>query len=84
MAPDSQSDTRVRETIVYGHRNNACMTQDGWPMPAIAGRTIGLDTTDGVLTAVRLPGGDIFQSARYNGTHKMKTAGGVNRRPSMP
>ena len=35
-------------------------------MPAIAGRTIGIDTiSHGVLTAVRLPGGDIFQSARY-------------------
>ena len=55
-----------RDTIVYGHHNNAELTRDGWPMPAIAGRTIGIDTiSHGVLTAVRMPGGDLFQSARH-------------------
>ena len=54
------------DTIVYGHHNNARLTADGWPMPAISGRTIGVDTiAHGVLTAVRLPGGDIFQSGRH-------------------
>ena len=48
------------------YHNNAVLTTQGWPMPAISGRTIGLDTiSHGVLTAVRMPGGDIFQSARH-------------------
>jgi serine/threonine protein phosphatase 1 len=54
------------DTVVYGHHNNAVLTADGWPMPAISERTIGIDTiSHGVLTAVRLPGGDICQSARF-------------------
>ena len=53
------------ETVVYGHRNNAVVTDGGWPSPAIVGRTIGIDTiSHGVLTAVRLPDGRVFQSAR--------------------
>jgi hypothetical protein len=55
-----------QETIVYGHRNNAAVGPDGWPSPRIVGRTIGIDTiSHGVLTAVRLPDGTMFQSARY-------------------
>jgi hypothetical protein len=51
---------------VYGHRNNAVVSADGWPSPAILGRTIGIDTiSHGVLTAVRLPDGRVFQSARF-------------------
>jgi diadenosine tetraphosphatase ApaH/serine/threonine PP2A family protein phosphatase len=54
------------ETVVYGHRNNAVVSADGWPSPAILGRTIGIDTiSHGVLTAVRLPDGRVFQSARF-------------------
>lgn len=46
------------EPIVYGHRNNAVMDAAGWPLPAIVGRTMGIDTiSHGVLTAVRLPDG---------------------------
>jgi serine/threonine protein phosphatase 1 len=53
------------EIIVYGHWNNAVLTA-GWPTPAIVGRTIGIDTiSHGVLTALRLPDGRVFQSARY-------------------
>jgi len=55
------------QTVVYGHRNNAIVNADGWPSPAILGRTIGIDTiSHGVLTAVRLPDGRVFQSARFD------------------
>ena len=54
------------DVIVYGHHNNAAITDRGWPLPAIAGRTIGIDTNShGVLTAGRLPDGSVFQSARH-------------------
>lgn len=54
------------DTVVYGHRNNAVLNAEGWPSPAIVGRTIGVDTiAHGVLTAVRLPDWRVFQSARY-------------------
>jgi serine/threonine protein phosphatase 1 len=53
-------------TVVYGHWNNADVDASGWPMPRIVGRTIGLDTiAHGVLTALRLPDGRLFQSARH-------------------
>jgi serine/threonine protein phosphatase 1 len=55
------------EVVVYGHRNNATLNADGWPMPTIVGRTIGIDTiSHGVLTALRLPDQRIFQSARHD------------------
>ena len=39
----------------------------GWPAPTILGRTIGIDTiSHGVLTAVRLPDMNVFQSASYD------------------
>jgi hypothetical protein len=42
------------------------LNADGWPSPAILGRTIGIDTSGhGVLTAVRLPDQRVFQSGRY-------------------
>jgi serine/threonine protein phosphatase 1 len=54
------------EVVVYGHHNNAVLDDDGWPKPAIVGRTIGVDTiSHGVLTAIRLPDNRLFQSARY-------------------
>jgi hypothetical protein len=55
------------ETVVYGHWNNAVLNGDnGWPAPRIVGRTIGIDTiSHGVLTAIRLPEQQVFQSARY-------------------
>jgi serine/threonine protein phosphatase 1 len=52
--------------VVYGHRNNAVPGADGWPMPRIVGKTIGVDTiSHGVLTAVRMPDRRLVQS---NGT----------------
>ena len=54
------------DTVLYGHRDNADVDGDGWPTPRTVGRTIGLDTIGhGVLTAVRLPDGRLFQSARH-------------------
>jgi diadenosine tetraphosphatase ApaH/serine/threonine PP2A family protein phosphatase len=54
------------ELVVYGHRNNAVLNADNWPVPMVVGRTIGIDTiSHGVLTAIRLPDQRIFQSARY-------------------
>jgi serine/threonine protein phosphatase 1 len=54
------------ETVIYGHWNNAVLGADGWPSPMILGRTIGLDTiAHGVLTAMKVPGQQVFQSARY-------------------
>jgi serine/threonine protein phosphatase 1 len=53
-------------TVVYGHWNNAEVGADRWPRPRILGHTIGVDTiAHGVLTAVRLPDRQVFQSARY-------------------
>jgi len=54
------------DPVVYGHMNNATVDADGWPHPTFVGRTIGVDTiSHGVLTAVRLPDGRIFLSARH-------------------
>lgn len=53
------------ETVVYGHWGNAILDADGWPWPNARNRTIGIDTIrHGVLTALELPGGRIFQSRR--------------------
>jgi serine/threonine protein phosphatase 1 len=52
--------------VVYGHHNNADIDGDDWPHPRIIGATYGLDTiAHGVLTAIRLPGPYVLQSARY-------------------
>ncbi len=54
------------DVVVYGHHSNAVVGAEGWPAPAIVGRTIGLDTiSHGVLSAVRMPDQRLFQSARY-------------------
>jgi len=54
------------DLVVYGHRNNATLDDDGWPGPKIVGQTIGIDTiSHGVLTAIRLPDRRLFQSARH-------------------
>jgi serine/threonine protein phosphatase 1 len=61
--PDAYEGTEI---VVYGHLNNAALNADGWPTPAVLGRTIGVDTiAHGVLTAIRLPDRRVFQSARY-------------------
>ena len=55
------------EIVVYGHRNNATLNEDGWPGPTTVERTIGIDTiSHGVLTAIRLPDRQVFQSIRYH------------------
>jgi serine/threonine protein phosphatase 1 len=53
--------------IVYGHHGNALLDKTGWPQPNIKpNRTYGIDTiAHGVLTAIRFPGADIFQSDRF-------------------
>jgi serine/threonine protein phosphatase 1 len=52
--------------VMYGHKNDADIDADGWPRPRVVGKTIGVDTiAHGVLTAVALPGPQVFQSARY-------------------
>jgi serine/threonine protein phosphatase 1 len=54
------------DTLVYGHWNNADLNADDWPLPKIVGRTIGIDTIAfGVLTAIRMPDRQVFQSARH-------------------
>ncbi len=52
------------DSVIYGHHNNAVVSKDGSVKPRIAkNRTFGIDTiAHGVLTAIRLPEGDIFQS----------------------
>jgi serine/threonine protein phosphatase 1 len=59
-------DYEGQDVVVYGHRNNALLTDGGWPAPRTIGRTIGIDTIAfGVLTAMRLPDRTLFQSARF-------------------
>jgi serine/threonine protein phosphatase 1 len=57
---------RANDIVVYGHANNPVVDRQGWPHPRIVGRTFGLDTIGGgVLTAIRLPDGAVFQSRRF-------------------
>jgi serine/threonine protein phosphatase 1 len=59
-------------TVVYGHWNNADLDARGWPLPRIAGNTIGIDTiSHGVLTAIRIPGRQVIQSACHNNAATM-------------
>ncbi len=59
-------DYRGKRPVVYGHWNNAILNAEGWPRPKYACNTIGIDTiSHGVLTAIRLPDGQVFQSARH-------------------
>ena len=54
------------EVVVYGRRNNVDLAEDGWPMPRIVGRTVGIDTiSHGVLTAMRFADRRLYQSGRY-------------------
>jgi len=54
------------DAVIYGHWNNATVGDDDLVQPCILpNRTYGIDTiSHGVLTAVRLPDGRIFQSAK--------------------
>jgi serine/threonine protein phosphatase 1 len=52
--------------VVYGHHDNARVDDDDWPHPRVIGATYGVDTiAHGILTALRLPGPHVLQSARY-------------------
>jgi serine/threonine protein phosphatase 1 len=54
------------DTIIYGHKDDPVLDEKDWPQPRVFGRTYGLDTiSNGVLTAIRMPDGTIFQSDRY-------------------
>lgn len=54
---------RGRELVVYGHRGDTPLAEDGRPMPRVRHNTIGLDSSGyGVLTAVRLPDRRVFQA----------------------
>jgi len=51
---------------VYGHHDNADVDATDWPHPAVGPFTIGMDTiSHGVLTAIRLPDRQVFQSERF-------------------
>jgi serine/threonine protein phosphatase 1 len=54
------------DAVVYGHRDNAVMGEDGIVRPCVGtNRTYGIDTiSHGVLTAMRFPDGRVFQSVR--------------------
>jgi serine/threonine protein phosphatase 1 len=56
------------EHVVYGHHNNSILDEKGWPQPNIKpNRTYGIDTiAHGVLTAIRFPGREVFQSERFS------------------
>jgi diadenosine tetraphosphatase ApaH/serine/threonine PP2A family protein phosphatase len=56
-----------RLPVVYGHWNNGVRDERGWPRPCVkANKTYGIDTiAHGVLTAVRFPDLQIFQSRRF-------------------
>jgi serine/threonine protein phosphatase 1 len=62
---DFPNDYRGPETVVYGHWGNVRLNEVGWPVPAVVGKTIGIDSiAHGVLTAVRLPDRRVFQGGR--------------------
>lgn len=52
--------------VVYGHRGDGIVDASGWPRPRVTGNhAYGIDTiSTGVLTAIRMPDGAIFQSER--------------------
>lgn len=52
--------------VVYGHWGNCERDERGWPRPRQVNRTYGIDSIEtGVLTAMRFPDLQIFQSERY-------------------
>jgi serine/threonine protein phosphatase 1 len=58
---------RGQRPVVYGHWENPVEDETGWPWPRIQwNRTYGIDTISrGILTALRLPDGEIIQSKKY-------------------
>ena len=55
---------RGQQTVVYGHWGNPAQDEAGWPRPRVYdNRTYGIDSIcKGVLTAMRFPDGQVFQS----------------------
>ena len=54
------------DKVVYGHRNNTLLDKSGWPGPLVVGSTYGIDTiSQGVLSSMRFPDLEVFQSRRY-------------------
>lgn len=53
--------------VVYGHRNHGVADERGWPRPFVLNDlAYGIDTiSTGVLTAISMPDGKIFQSERF-------------------
>lgn len=58
---------RGPDDIAYGHMNNAVLVGNDWPRPHVLdNHSFGLDTiSHGVLTAMRFPDHQIFQSRRF-------------------
>src|SRR5262245_9800578 len=54
------------DIVMYGHRDDARLDQDGWPEPNVGRGTVGVDTiSHGILTGYRLPDRRVFQSDRF-------------------
>jgi calcineurin-like phosphoesterase family protein len=64
--PHFPEDYSGSDAVVYGHRNDAVIREDGSIEPRIgSNKTYGIDTiAHGVLTALRMPDGCVFQSRR--------------------
>jgi serine/threonine protein phosphatase 1 len=62
--PDFPDEYSGGDAVVYGHHNNAAIREDGAIMPRVGSNmTYGIDTiSHGVLTALRMPDGCVFQS----------------------
>lgn len=56
------------DLVIYGHRDNAVVDREGWPLPSFSGCAIGIDTiSHGVLTAIALPERRLIQSGCHVG-----------------
>lgn len=58
---------RGGDRVVYGHHDNSVVDEKGWPGPFVVDDlTYGIDSISaGVLTAIRMPDAEVFQSARF-------------------
>lgn len=67
LVPDFPRGYRGPQKVVYGHRNDCVVDAEGWPRPRISNDlTYGIDSiSTGVLTAIRMPDGEVFQSERF-------------------
>jgi len=67
LVPDFPDGYRGPQKVVYGHRDDCVVDAGGWPRPRIVNElTYGVDSiSTGVLTAIRMPDGEVFQSERF-------------------